>query len=106
MNKNRIWIWIDDKLNKSSDTPSNFPGLELFFNEKDAGSFGVYRFLFRHQGGQREVSVPFSILVEGIFYLLIANTYLYLIIIILSFSYVTFFVQPTAQGATSMILNQ
>lgn len=70
VNKNQIWIWMDNNLNKPANnsllaTPKSYAGFELFFTEKETQKFGVYRFLFRHHGGQREVSEPFSILVEG-----------------------------------------
>ncbi len=72
VNKNQIWIWMDKNLNKSGNkslitTPKIYAGFELFFTEKGTIKFGVYRYIFRHRDGLREVSEPFSILVEGEF---------------------------------------
>lgn len=63
------WSWqgqINDWTNKeimsdSKNRSHRISGLELFFNEDDAGSFGNYRC-----SRETEFGKPFSILVEGV----------------------------------------
>lgn len=45
-----------------------YRGLELFFNEQDAGAFGLYRCALADDTNyypRKEFGEPFSILVEG-----------------------------------------
>ncbi len=51
--------------NSYSDNKSEeYRGLELFFNEQDAGSFGNYR-CYVSIRGEKKHGAPFSLLVEG-----------------------------------------
>lgn len=67
--KIKKWTYSSNDVKRKSDFKTNqnkqftYEGLELFFNEQDAGSFGIYSCSVDNSGMSGN---SFSILVEGI----------------------------------------